>query len=66
MKVSEMGTQVIVNIASISSGLIIIISLIVVGILLKDINSFYYEVMDDMDEFKVCCEFIYIFTTYLL
>lgn len=48
-----MGTQVFVNIASIASGLVIIVSLIIAGILLQDINSFYYEVLDDMDEFKV-------------
>ncbi|VDN88644.1 unnamed protein product, partial [Brugia pahangi] len=47
-----MGTQVFVNIASIASGLVIIVSLIIAGILLQDINSFYYEVLDDMDEFK--------------
>uniref|UniRef100_A0A0R3S5B0 Col_cuticle_N domain-containing protein n=1 Tax=Elaeophora elaphi TaxID=1147741 RepID=A0A0R3S5B0_9BILA len=47
-----MGTPVLVNIASVASGLVIITSLIVVGKLFQDINSFYYEVLDDMDEFK--------------
>ncbi|MCP9258410.1 Nematode cuticle collagen domain protein [Dirofilaria immitis] len=47
-----MGVQLIVNIASAASGLVIITSLIIVGVLFQDINNFYYEVLDDMDEFK--------------
>lgn len=49
-----MGTRILVNIASVASGLVIITSLIIVGVLFQDINSFYYEVLDDMVEFKVC------------
>ncbi|VDM99601.1 unnamed protein product, partial [Onchocerca ochengi] len=48
-----MGTQLLINIASVASGLVIATSLIIVGILFQDINNFYYEVLDDMDEFKV-------------
>ncbi|EJW71465.1 hypothetical protein WUBG_17628 [Wuchereria bancrofti] len=48
-----MGTQMLVNLTSIASGLVIIVSLIIVGVILQDINSFYYEVLDDMDEFKI-------------
>lgn len=50
-----MGTRMLVNIASAASGLVIVASLIIVGVLFQDINSFYYEVLDDMDEFKVSC-----------
>lgn len=48
-----MGTRVLVNLASVASGGVILVTLIVVGILFRDINSLYYEVLDDMDEFKV-------------
>ncbi|VDM98908.1 unnamed protein product [Thelazia callipaeda] len=48
----DMGTQTLVNIASAASGLVIISSLVIVGVLFQSINSFYYEVLDDMNEFK--------------
>ncbi|VDO56970.1 unnamed protein product [Onchocerca flexuosa] len=48
-----MGTQLLINIASFASGLVIVTSLIIVGILFQNINNFYYEILGDMDEFKV-------------
>lgn len=48
-----MGTQVLVNLASVASGGAILVTLVVVGILFQDINSLYYEVLDDMNDFKV-------------
>lgn len=55
-----MGTQTLVNVASGLSGLLIITSLVTVGILFNDINSLYFEVLDDMVEFKVCSVFRYV------
>ena len=35
------------------SGIVILGSLVVAGVLFNDINSLYFDVMDDMHEFKV-------------
>ncbi|VDN58291.1 unnamed protein product [Dracunculus medinensis] len=47
-----MGTHLLVNIASAASGAIIVVSLITVGMIFQDINSFYYDVLGDMNDFK--------------
>ncbi|VDM38947.1 unnamed protein product [Toxocara canis] len=47
-----MRTGVFLNIASATSGAIVFISLIAVGSLIHDLNRFYYDVLDNMDEFR--------------
>ncbi|KAF1759881.1 hypothetical protein GCK72_016348 [Caenorhabditis remanei] len=48
----DMTTKAIVIGASFFSGVTIIVSLVAAGMLLQDINDLYYDVMDDMTEFR--------------
>lgn len=51
-----MSTKYVVGFASIASGLVIMVSLVVVGVLFQDINNLYDNVMDDMLEFKTLAD----------
>lgn len=48
-----MRAGVFVNIASAGSGAIIFISLIAVANLIHELNRFYYDILDDVNDFKV-------------
>lgn len=49
----EMTSNYIIGASSVISGLIIIASLIMVGILYQDMNTLYNDIMDEMIEFKL-------------
>lgn len=44
----------LVALASVASGVTIVVAILAVGYLFNDINGFYDDALVEMDEFKVC------------
>lgn len=47
-------SRLLIAASVVGSGLVILASIIAIIHLFNEINSFYYDILHEMDEFKVC------------